>query len=182
MYGVVNKSLKEMMIIQFGDERWQKVLDSSGVAADSFLSMRAYDDDVTYKLAQAAADELEIDLGDALRAFGVHWVEHTAAKEYGTLMRATGQDMLSFLENLNGLHDRISSTFLDYRPPSFLVDRDAAGGVSVLYTSERVGLTPFVEGLLSGLAGWFGETMDILEIRPEEVGSGEKTYFLVKMG
>ena len=60
MYGVVNKSLKEMMIIQFGDERWQKVLDKSGVASDSFLSMRAYDDDVTYKLAQAAADELEI--------------------------------------------------------------------------------------------------------------------------
>ncbi|MDA0890732.1 MAG: heme NO-binding domain-containing protein [Proteobacteria bacterium] len=182
MYGVVNKSLKEMMIIQFGDERWQKVLDKSGVASDSFLSMRAYDDDVTYKLAQAAADELEIDLDDALRAFGVHWVEHTAAKEYSALMRATGQDMLSFLENLNGLHDRISSTFLDYRPPSFLVDRDTAGAVGVLYLSERVGLTPFVEGLLSGLASWFGETMDILEIRPEEVGSGEKTYFLVKMG
>ena len=109
-------------------------------------------------------------------------MEHTAAKEYSALMRATGQDMLSFLENLNGLHDRISSTFLDYRPPSFLVDRDAAGAVGVLYISERVGLTPFVEGLLSGLASWFGETMDILEIRPEEVGSGEKTYFLVKMG
>ena len=181
MYGVVNKSLKEMMINQFGDERWQRVLDQSGVASDSFLSMRAYDDDVTYKLAQAAADELKIDLGDALRAFGVHWVEHTAAKEYGTLMRATGGDMLSFLENLNGLHDRISSTFLDYRPPSFIVDREAEDGISVLYLSERVGLTPFVEGLLNGLSAWFEESMEILDIRPEAVDVGEKSIFIVKM-
>jgi len=181
MYGVVNKSLKEMMVNQFGDERWQKVLKQSGVAADSFLSMRAYDDDVTYKLAQAAADELQIDLNDALRAFGVHWVEHTAAKEYNALMRATGGDMLSFLENLNSLHDRISSTFLNYRPPSFIVDRDSASGVSIQYTSERVGLTPFVEGLLNGLASWFGESMTILDIKPEAVDAGEKSTFLISM-
>ena len=181
MYGVVNKSLKEMMINQFGDERWQKVLKQSGVAADSFLSMRAYDDDVTYKLAQAAADELQIDLDDALRAFGVHWVEHTAAKEYSALMRATGADMLGFLENLNSLHDRISSTFLDYRPPSFIVDRDRASGVSIQYASERIGLTPFVEGLLNGLASWFGESITILDIRPAAVDAGEKSTFLISM-
>ena len=45
----------------------------------------------------------------------VHWVENTVAKQCETLMHLAGSDM--FLGNLNNLHDRISSTFLDYRPP-----------------------------------------------------------------
>ena len=119
MYGVINKSLRDMVIEQFGEAKWSEVLQRSGVPDDSFLAMQSYDDDVTYKLAQACADEMQIDLGDALRAFGVHWVENTVAKQYETLMRAAGSDMLGFLGNLNNLHDRISSTFLNYRPPAF---------------------------------------------------------------
>ena len=53
---------------------------------------------------------------DALRAFGVHWVENTVAKQYETLMRAAGSDMLGFLAT--DTHDRISSTFwIIARPP-----------------------------------------------------------------
>lgn len=181
MYGVINKSLRDMVTEQFGEAKWQEVLQRSGVPDDSFLAMRSYDDDVTYQLAQACADEMAIDLGDALRAFGVHWVENTVARQYDTLMRAAGSDMLGFLGNLNGLHDRISSTFLDYRPPSFEIGDTSSNPVDILYVSERVGLTPFVEGLLQGLAVRFEQLMDIVEIIPQPVPAGEKTLFRVQM-
>ena len=61
------------------------------------------------------------------------------------------------------------------------MDREAEDGISVLYVSERVGLTPFVEGLLNGLSAWFEESMEILDIRPEAVDVGEKSIFIVKM-
>ena len=181
MYGVINKSLRDMVTEQFGESKWKEVLERSGVPDDSFLAMRSYDDDVTYRLAQACADEMAIDLSDALRAFGVHWVENTVARQYDTLMRAAGSDMLGFLGNLNGLHDRISSTFLDYRPPSFEIGDTSNNPVDILYVSERTGLTPFVEGLLRGLAVRFEQSMEIVEILPQEVAEGGKTLFRVRM-
>ncbi|MDA9580790.1 heme NO-binding domain-containing protein [Luminiphilus sp.] len=182
MYGVINKSLRDMVIEQFGEGKWQEVLLRSGVPDDSFLAMQSYDDDITYSLAQACADEMDIDLSDALRAFGVHWVENTVARQYESLLRAAGSDMLGFLGNLNNLHDRISSTFLNYRPPNFRVREGDGKDVEILYLSERVGLTPFVEGLLQGLAQRFNQPMEIMGIEPQSVETGEKTLFKVRMG
>jgi len=182
MYGVINKSLRDMVVEQFGDSKWQEVLLRSGVPDDSFLAMQSYDDDITYSLAQACADEMAIDLSDALRAFGVHWVENTVARQYESLLRAAGSDMLGFLSNLNNLHDRISSTFLNYRPPNFKVEERNENNVDIFYVSERVGLTPFVEGLLHGMAQRFNQSMEILEIEPQAVDAGERTLFKVRMG
>jgi len=182
VYGVINKSLREMMLGQYGEAAWERVLKRSGVSSDSFLTMCSYDDSVTYQLAHAAAEELNINLSDALKAFGVHWVEHTLATNYETLARAAGGDMLEFLANLNGLHDRISSTFIDYQPPEFEVANHGEDLVSVLYISTREGLTPFVEGLLIGLSRRFNQDIDIVSIEPLPVELGEKTLFTCRLG
>ena len=84
--------------------------------------------------------------------------------------------------NLNNLHDRISSTFLNYRPPNFRVWEGDGKDVEILYLSERIGLTPFVEGLLQGLAQRFNQSMEIMGIEPQVAESGEKTLFKVRMG
>ena len=181
MYGVVNRSLKELVITHHGEERWQRVLALSNVPGDSFLSMQSYDDQVTYDLAQAVAQELAIPVDDALRAFGVHWVEHTMAHHYDALARAAGSSLLQFLENLNALHDRISSTFLEYRPPRFDIRHLSSQRVEVLYSSERVGLTPFVEGLLEGLSKRFNEPIHIEDIELLPSPSGTQSRFEVRL-
>jgi guanylate cyclase soluble subunit beta len=181
MYGVVNRSLKELILIHHGEERWQKVLELSKVPGDSFLSMQSYDDQVTYDLAQAVAAELAISVDDALRAFGVHWVEHTMVHHYDALARAAGSNLLQFLENLNVLHDRISSTFLEYRPPRFDIQHLSHNRVEVLYSSQRVGLTPFVEGLLEGLSKRFNEPIDILSIESLPTQSGTHSRFEMRL-
>ena len=104
------------------------------------------------------------------------------ARQYESLLRAAGSDMLGFLGNLNNLHDRISSTFLNYRPPNFRVREGDGKDVEILYLSERIGLTPFVEGLLQGLAQRFNQSMEIMGIEPQSVETGEKTLFKVRMG
>ncbi len=181
MYGIINKSLKEMMVEQFGEDRWLRALEKSGVPADSFLTMRSYDDAITYQLATSAAAELGIDLSEALKAFGVHWVEHTLKKQYSTLASSTGDDLISFLQNLNGLHDRISSTFLDYQPPQFLVESHDDGTFTVVYSSHREGLTPFVEGLLQGLGSRFDQKIEIINIEIVPTESGEHSRFHIRV-
>ena len=58
MYGLINSALQNMIRDKFGDEEWEKVLAASGVPEDSFLTMRSYDDALTYQLAGAASEVL----------------------------------------------------------------------------------------------------------------------------
>lgn len=108
-------------------------------------------------------------------------VEHTLNNEYSTLVTATGSHLVEFLENLNTLHDKISSTFLDYRPPSFDIDQTNENHVGIMYTSQRQGLTPFVEGLLLALGRRFQQEVEILSVEPQAVTAGEQTYFVLRM-
>ena len=179
MYGLINKALREMICEQFGEEKWQSVFEASGVPEDSFLTMRSYDDDVTYSLVGAASEVLGAPAEACLEMFGEYWVLETAAKSYASLMDASGSSLLEFLSNLNALHDRITGTFLNYIPPEFRVESMGGNEHQIHYISQREGLTPFVVGLLNGLSQHFGNELEIREQRAMPVENGEHTVFEV---
>lgn len=181
MYGLINKALRDMILERFGEDEWQAVFEASGVPEDSFLTMRAYDDEVTYRLAGAASQVLEAPLEACLEMFGEYWVLETATKTYPTLMDASGTTMLEFLGNLNALHDRITGTFLNYVPPEFRIESLGGDRHVIHYISQREGLSPFVVGLLQGLAKRFGAELEILEQRSVPVETGEHTAFAVTL-
>jgi hypothetical protein len=180
MYGLINNSLKSMILEQFGEEQWQKVLSTSGVSEDSFLTTRSYDDSVTYSLAGAASEVLGTPVEACLEKFGEYWVLETAAKSYSLLLNAAGQDMVEFLGNTNALHDRITSTFLNYVPPEFFIETKENHHL-IHYVSQREGLTPFVVGLLKGLAKRFDSTLTIISQREVAVDHGAHTIFEVEI-
>ena len=165
-----------MITEKFGEEEWLKVLSASGVSEDSFLTMRSYDDSVTYSLAGAASEVLGAPVETCLEMFGEYWVLETASKSYGMLLSAAGQDMIEFLGNMNALHDRITSTFLDYVPPEFFVE-EKGDNYLIHYVSKREGLTPFVVGLLKGLATRFGNKLEIVAQSHQAVDKGAHTVF-----
>lgn len=183
MYGLINSSLQDMVVTHFGEERWKEVHKHSGVAEDSYLTMHRYDDESTYQLVGAAAEVLEAPIDTCMEMFGKHWVEAIAAKNFAPLMEATGNDTVGFLHNLNNLHDRIASTFLDYVPPQFRVeDIDKnAGQYFVHYYSERKGLTAFVTGLLGGLADHFGDKLKIVAVSVDDDGDGTHSIFELRI-
>jgi len=180
MYGLINNSLKSMIIDKFGEQQWQRVLSTSGAPEDSFLTMRSYDDSITYSLAGAASEVLGAPLEACLEMFGEYWVLETATKSYGMLLNAAGQDMIEFLGNMNGLHDRITNTFLNYTPPEFFVERKEDHYL-IHYVSQRGGLTSFVVGLLKGLAKRFDCKLTILSLQDIAVDHGEHTVFEVEI-
>lgn len=177
MYGLINTALRDMIQTRFSDEVWQQVLTASGVPEDSFLTMRSYDDAITYSLAGAASEVLGAPIETCLEMFGEFWIEETAGKNYGMLMDATGQNLVEFLENLNGLHDRITSTFLNYMPPSFRIEQLGDTQYRLHYESSRKGLTPFVVGLLNGLTRRFDAELAIESQHDEPAGDGTHTIF-----
>lgn len=179
MYGLINSAMQDMIVSHFGEERWRDIHRHSGVAEDSFLSMRSYDDAITYRLVDSAARVLETPAEDCLEMFGRWWVAEVATKAFAPLMDATGTTTVDFLNNLNQLHDRIASTFINYVPPEFRVEvlDAAAGRYRVHYLSTRDGLTPFVVGLLGGLAQHFGDRLAITQLDVNRQAPGTHSVF-----
>lgn len=180
MYGLINNALKDMVCDKFGEDTWKEVLAKSEVPDDSFLTMRSYDDSVTYSLAGAASEVVGAPVETCLEMFGEYWVLETASKSYDMLLKAAGKDMVEFLGNMNSLHDRITSTFLNYVPPEFFVE-ELEERYLIHYVSQREGLTPFVVGILKGLGTRFSTNVKFISQESRDVESGEHTVFEVEL-
>jgi len=182
MYGLIHNALRGMILEQFGETKWNDVLTHSGVPADAFVTMRSYDDEIMYALAGSASDVLGAPVEDCMDMFGRYWVLKAAPETYSDLLDYTGRDPLTFFENLNDLHDRITAAFVGYRPPYFYVDRTHNDTMTLRYVSERHGLTPFVVGLIKGIAERFSTPIEILNANTTRDDTGETTIFELRLG
>ncbi len=163
MYGIVNKAIEDLVKHNFGEDKWDAIKKRSGVDVDFFLSNEPYDDDITYKLAGAVAEEMNMTVGQVLEAFGEWWILKTGKEKYGGLMAAGGSNLKEFLINLPLFHTRIMLMYPKLTPPEFKVSDVLENSIHVHYFSQRVGLQEFVRGLLSGLGKMY-ETAVVIEL------------------
>lgn len=169
MYGIVNKSIEDLVKANFGQEKWDAVKKRSGVEVDYFLSNEPYDDAITYQLAGAVAEEMKMPVGKVLEAFGEWWILKTGKEKYGGLMQAGGNNLKEFLVNLPQFHNRIMLMYPKLTPPEFQISDVQGNSILVHYFSKREGLQEFVRGLLSGLGKMYSTpvVIDLLESRDD---------------
>ena len=176
MYGIVNKAIQDLVITNFGEEKWETILEKSGVEEDFFISSEAYDDDITYKLAGAASEVLGLTVGQVLNAFGEWWILKTGKEKYGGLLEAGGNGLRDFLINLPVFHNRVMLIYPKLTPPEFKVSDIEANSICVHYFSKRVGLQEFVRGLLSGLAKMYNTPAKIELMQTRDEGSTHEIF------
>lgn len=179
MYGLIHRAVRDMVITGFGDERWNRILHDANATEEHFMSMQAYDDSVVLALVGSACKELNMEPAVVLEAFGRHWIADTAKKTYSNMLKSYGDNLWEFLENLNFMHDRISTSFPAFRAPMFELERLSDTEGRLVYISTRQGLTPFVIGLLRGLAIEFGVGLDIVVESETLSETGQQTVFLL---
>lgn len=169
MYGIVNKAVKGLVIDNFGQEKWNQILLKSGVQDDMFLNNQSYPDKTTFDLAIAASEVLDLGLNEVLIAFGEYWVLETGQKAYGELMKAGGQNLKEFLENLPSFHSRVMLMYPNLTPPEFRIEKKHQSLFHVHYISTRDGLTYFMYGLLLGLSKMYNESIsiEVLQLKSE---------------
>jgi guanylate cyclase soluble subunit beta len=156
--------MRQMVTESYGDDTWLQVLAASGLPENAFLATQSYDDTFTYALAGAVSEVLDTPLDECLELFGQYWMNTFAPEDYELLLRASGDNIFEFLENLDALHDRITTTFVNYRPPSFSLERHSENSATVHYVSSRQGLAPFVIGLLKGMQNRFNVELEFESI------------------
>lgn len=151
MYGLVNKAIEDLVVSNFGEDKWEAIKAKAGVDVEVFVSNEAYPDDITYNLVGAASEVLATPARDILIAFGEHWVLKTASHGYGAMMRSGGQSLKEFLINLPNFHTRVQMIYPKLQPPRFECRDVGEDSLRLHYFTHRPGLADFVVGLVQGL-------------------------------
>jgi hypothetical protein len=176
VYGLVNKAIEDLAVSLGGVPLWLDIARRADIDVLTFVSLDDYDDQVTYRLVDAASAVLGLSPQEVLEAFGEHWVRFTGREGYGSLMSAYGDDVASFLRNLDALHERVRLVMPQLRPPSFTVEDLGPGRFQVHYRSERTGLGPMVTGLLRGVGALFDTPLVVERITRAEDGADHDVF------
>lgn len=176
MYGLVNKSLEELLTEQYGEDAWETIKEKSGVDIDFFLSNESYEDEITYKLVVAATEVLDISVKEVLNALGEFWILRTGKEKYGGLMETGGATLEEFLLNLPIFHNRVMLIYSKLTPPEFRVSDATERSIQVHYFSQRIGLQELVRGLLQGLAKMYNTPATIELLQSRDGGSDHEIF------
>ncbi|MFV8366964.1 heme NO-binding domain-containing protein [Flavobacterium sp. XS1P27] len=179
MYGIVNKAIEELVVANFGEDKWEAIKLRSGVDVDYFISSEPYDDDLTFKLAQAVSDEMGMTLSAVLIAFGEWWVMKTTKDKYGGLMEAGGNNLKEFLINLPLFHNRVMLIYPKLTPPEFKVTDVTENSLNIHYFSKREGLQDFVRGLLQGLGKMYNTPVTINLVQTRDEGCSHEIFNVI---
>lgn len=176
MYGIVNKAIQDLVITNFGQEKWETVLERSGIEEDFFISSEPYDDAITFKLAQAISEEMVLPLATVLTLFGEWWVIKTTKEKYGGMLESGGATLKEFLENLPLFHNRVMLIYPKLMPPEFKVSHLETNSLHLHYFSKREGLQDFVRGLIQGLGIMFHTPVTIELLASRNEGSTHEVF------
>ena len=176
MYGIVNKAIEELVIANFGNDTWNTIKKTSGVDVDFFISNEPYDDDITYKLATAAAEETGLTISEVLISFGEWWILKTGKEKYGYLLESGGENYKDFLINLPLFHNRVMMIYPRLTPPEFKISNIEAKSLHLHYFSKRIGLQDFVRGLLQGLGKFYSCKVQLNLLESRDTNSDHEIF------
>jgi hypothetical protein len=158
MYGMIHKAARELAVAMVGEAAWGEVIQSCGLGSEHFISGQHYSDDLTVRLIGAIAAKAGVAVDSLLKDFGRHWIKFADRSNYAAVLDLAGDDLETFIKNLDRMHASIKATMPEAAMPSFELVKAAGNRITVVYRSPRRGLEPFVAGLFEGLLERFGET------------------------
>ncbi len=178
MYGLVNKAVENLVVSQFGQDKWEEVKRRADIGVAGFVGMNPYPDEITHKLVGAASEVLGLPPNEILEAFGEYWILFTAKEGYGELLDISGISFVEFLQNMNDLHARIQLTFPELKPPTLKCTDIGESSLRLEYHTHRGGLAPMVVGLLRGLGKRFETPVDVSHVKIRGEGSDHDEFVI----
>lgn len=105
MHGYIHLVFKEMVLTDYGADKWDAVLAILGITdgddAHVMDPALSYDDVVTVAAVQAVCEVLGLSWDDALRTFGGFFVRFMHAGKHLRMIQAMGDDVISLLCSVN---------------------------------------------------------------------------------
>jgi hypothetical protein len=155
MYGMINIAIQDLIIDEYGPAAWDTIKVKAGLETDGFVSMHTYPDPLTYSIVGKASESLGVPATVLLEKIGEYWIIHTARAGYGDILDMNGDNIVSFLKNLNAMHSRLVNVMPQMSIPTFELSEITDHSLTLHYRSHRKGLEHMVIGLLRGLGKKF---------------------------
>ncbi len=168
MYGMIHRAMRQMVQEELGEDAWLALEQKLEIGPTELLTGMVYDDALTLDIVSEAAARLNLSVEQCLEAFGQYWVRFAGQGSLSSIMKFTGQNLANFITNLDRLHLAVGAAMPGARLPAFTTLENAPGHLVVEYHSDRVGLEPFVKGLLQGLMDRFQTRGEIAVVRRGE--------------
>lgn len=198
MYGLINLAIEEAILERYGQKFWnyikQSCRETIGDTDGAFISRLFYDDEVTYRLIDAAERILRSDkYGHVSQLFGEKFYELVQDSGYEGILQLLGGTLQDFLNNLDSFHSHLATTYGRMKPPSFRCSHcyeennnskhKSAERLILHYYSERIGLEGIVMGMVKAAARELhGLKIDISIHQLKLVDQGiDHTEFMIKV-
>lgn len=168
MKGTIVRCLEELVVTQFGQDKWEQCLQDVGLKASTvFLPMSDIPDEQVAELTQAVCNTLGITLSQAADAFGDYWVNVYCQKMYPMYFerKATSRD---FLLDMDNVHVQMTRAMERARPPRFDYEWKNDKTLVMHYKSHR-DMADFLVGLARGVAKYYKEDILVTKLGPEQV-------------
>ncbi|KAK2185784.1 hypothetical protein NP493_222g01034 [Ridgeia piscesae] len=170
MYGQIHMCARSLVLEKFGEEAWNKILEKSGADdAEHFMTFHCYKDSLTISLIVTISEVLGVPLPTVLEIFGEYFFTYCLQTGYDKMLMTLGDNIETFIQNLDSLHALLSVTYVSMDAPSFRLtcepDPDVSGAIRLHYYSSRAGLYPIVVGVLKAV----GRHIYDLDVKAEVV-------------
>jgi hypothetical protein len=168
MKGTIVRCLKDLVVTQFGQDKWEKSLKDAGLDTFTmFWPMSDVDDAQVVKLFEAVCQNLNISFVQAADAFGDYWVNVYSQEMYPLYYErhATARD---FLLDMDNVHVAMTRSMENARPPRFQYEWKDDKTLIMHYKSHR-GLIDFVVGLARGVGKRYEEDIQVTKLGPDKV-------------
>ena len=170
MHGLINRSVETFVRDTAGDDAWASVVDIARLEFEQFESMLFYDDDLIYRVLDAASTTIGKPVEVLLEDLGTYLVTHPRTEPIRLLMRFGGVDYIDFLYSLDDLPDRARFAVPDLTFPEMSLIGDRSSGFRVVCETPPVGIGFVLTGILRAMADDFG-VLAILEVPNATVGA-----------
>lgn len=176
MYGIVNKSLQELVIEKLSEDKWSSIQEKNCAEHDFFISNEYYNDAITLRLVTAIAKEMNLSISEMMTTFGEWWILKTVKEKYSGFLESCGENLREFIINLPSFHNRIELIYPKASMPEFKVSDQTYNSINLHYLSNRKGFQEFMIGILQGLSIVFNETIHLEMIQSRENGFSHEIF------
>jgi len=156
MHGLINRAIERFVRDTYGRDVWGAVVRDAGLEFTEFESMLSYESEVTHRVLDALAANLNRPLPDTLEDIGTYLVSHPKVEALRRLLRFGGPTFTEFLHSLDDLPARAQLAVPDLHLPDLELCEHGADAYSVHCRGELPGFGHVIVGLLRALADDYG--------------------------
>jgi hypothetical protein len=156
MHGLINRSIQVFLRETYGPDLWLAVAAGAELGFDSFEAMLHYDDRLTARVIEAAAEHLKRPREVVLEDLGTWLVSQRGRDGLRRLLRFGGVGFVDFLHSLDELEGRSRLALPELDLPKLELRAISADRFTLTCDASLPGVGHVIVGLLRAMADDYG--------------------------